>query len=100
MKVSVTSAFIPVEGKFEFRVVTKEEAKKISKENELVGVYTGHQTVKVLGLTPAEGRPVYTPEPTHIQLWIKPHGRLEFGREYSLEEIETIGYDIWVAIPC
>ena len=66
---------------------------------EIAGIFTQHQTIKILGLEPAKERVVYTPEANHIQMWIKPRGRLEFGREYTIEEIEKIGYDIWIAIP-
>jgi len=99
MKVAITSAFIPVQGKFKFKIISKQDAISLIKTNELVGIFTGHQTVKILGLKPVQGRPVYNPQPDHIQLWIKPKGRLEFGKEYTIEEIEEIGYDIWVAEP-
>ncbi len=98
-KLAITSAFIPVEGTFQFRIISKEEAINLIKNNDLIGVFTSHQTIKVLGLKPCQGRPIYNPELNHIQLWIKPKGRLEFGKEYTLDEIEAIGYDIWVAIP-
>ena len=99
MKIVIVSAFIPAEGIYEIKKVNKDEAIKNINENELVGIYTNHQTIKILGLEPCNGRPVFNPTGKEIQLWIKPKGRLEFGREYSIEEIEEIGYDIWIAKP-
>jgi len=99
MKVVIVSAFIPCEGIYEIKRISKDEAIDLINKNELAGIYTNHQTIKILGLEPCQGRPIFNPNGDEIQLWIKPKGRLEFGREYSIEEIEEIGYDIWIAKP-
>ena len=96
-KISVVSSFIPAEGRWDIKKISLEEAKNLLQGAE-VAVYSGHQTVKILGLSPAEGRPIYVPA-GETQLWVKPKGRLDFGREYTAEEIEQIGYDIFVAEP-
>ena len=57
-----------------------------------VRVYTSHATVRLFGLEPDTTRaqcPGYD-----AALVVVPNERLEFGREYSVEEIEKIGYSI------
>jgi len=88
-----------VEGVFRIRKLTKQEAIQLLRNCEATEVYTNHETIKVLGLTPCTGRPVFNPTGREVQLWVKPRARLEFGREYALDEIERIGYDIWIAEP-
>lgn len=51
--------------------------------------YVGHATVRVLGLEPATSREVCTGYERALVL--KVNGRLDFGREYTSEEIEEIG---------
>jgi len=51
--------------------------------------YSGHQTVKLLGIAPATSREQC--KRYDQALVLKPASRLEFGKEYSLEEIEKIG---------
>lgn len=51
--------------------------------------FCGHETVRVLGIEPAKDRhecPGYDEA-----LCLKPRARLEFGREYTAAEVETIG---------
>ena len=56
--------------------------------------FCGHQTVKVLGVEPSRSREACT---GYVQaLCVKPHGRLEFGKEYSVKEIEEVGYTIYL----
>ena len=51
--------------------------------------FSAHQTVKLLDIEPATSREQCK---TYDQaLVLKPASRLEFGKEYSLEEIEQIG---------
>jgi hypothetical protein len=99
MKVVILSAFIPYESVFSIRRISREEAIKIINKADKVDIYTQHETIKILGLSPAKERAMYIPERGDVQIWIKPHKRLEPGREYTLEEIEEIGYDIWIAEP-
>jgi hypothetical protein len=53
--------------------------------------YCGHETVRLINLDPAEKRDdcTYYDE----ALILKPKKRLEFGREYTREEIADIGVD-------
>lgn len=67
------------------------EAKAFAKEAKN---YVQHSTVKVLDIPPAEKREVC---PGYDQaLVFKVRGRTEPGREYSLVEIEAIGYDLYL----
>lgn len=54
--------------------------------------FVGHQTVKVLGLEPATERKIC--DGYDEALAISAKGRLDFGREYTVEEIEEIGIDL------
>ena len=65
-----------------------EEAKRWVKERKPTN-YCSHQTVKVLGLEPAQSREACNGYDE--ALCLKPVGRLEFGREYSRQEILKIG---------
>lgn len=51
--------------------------------------FCGHQTVKIIGLEPANAR--HDCDGYERALIIQPIKRLEFGREYSAEEILEIG---------
>jgi len=53
--------------------------------------YCGHETVRILGLEPDDRR--RNCESYNEALAIKPKRRLDFGREYTKEEIEEIGVD-------
>jgi len=96
--VVVVSAFIPAPGKWNIQELTLEESKKLVEKADNVEVYTQHQTVKLIGLEPDSQRKTYSPN-GEIQLWLKPNSRLEFGREYSLEELQEIGVTPYLAIP-
>ena len=98
LKVVIVSSFIPIFGHFRISKISKEKALEILKAAN-IQVFSQHETVKILGLEPAKERITYEPNPNDIQIWIKPKQRLEFGREYSVDEIEKIGYDIWIAEP-
>jgi len=106
-KVVVVSAFIPPEGTHNFTITSElsiEDIKKIindycHREGKPLEIYTQHETVKLLGLEPAKERKVFTPTGNELQIWLKPKGRLEFGREYTLEELQQIGVIPFVAIP-
>jgi len=56
--------------------------------------YSGHETVKILGIEPNSNRNECLG--FDKALVIKPHGRLQFGKEYSIEEIMNIGYTIYM----
>ena len=51
--------------------------------------FCGHETVKVLGLEPTKTRDVCGGY--NQALCLKPNGRMEFGREYSVQEILDVG---------
>lgn len=90
MKVLLSTTLILTEGAFQVDSLTKEQAEQWLKDNVVVN-YCGHQTTKLLGITPSTTREQcewYTQA-----LCLKPKGRLEFGREYSVEEIEEIGVE-------
>jgi len=51
--------------------------------------FSGHQTVKLVGVVPATSREQC--EGYDTALVLKPNSRLEFGKEYTLPEIQEIG---------
>jgi hypothetical protein len=86
--VILSTTLLLEDGVFEMKTLTKEEAVSWVKAHNPRN-YCGHQTVKVLGLEPSTSRDVC---PGYFQaLCLKPQGRLNFGQEYSVEEIEEIG---------
>lgn len=90
MKVILSTSLILEDGIFRSRSLTLEEAQAWVAENNPQN-FCGHSTVKVLGLEPAASREQcrgYT-----AALCLSAKGRLEFGREYSVEEILAIGVD-------
>lgn len=89
MKYAVLSTTLLLEsGIFEYNEITKEQAQTWvdthSPEN-----FSGHETVKVLGLEPDKTRKVC--EGYDKALCLSAKSRLEFGKEYTIEEIEEIG---------
>ena len=95
----VVSAFIPSEGKWDIKKISLEEAKELVNKAKKVSIYTQHQTIKLINLEPDTERRVYIPQGEEKQLWLKPNGRLEFGKEYSLEELQEIGVQPFLATP-
>lgn len=89
-KVILSTKLIVGEGLFLSRSVSLVEAYKWVVDNNPTN-YCGHQTVKLLGLQPAKTREQCMGYSEALCLSAK--GRLDFGREYSVEEIETIGVD-------
>ena len=53
--------------------------------------FCGHQTVKILGIEPSTSREAC--QGFTEALCLKPKGRLDFGREYSLAEIQAVGVE-------
>jgi len=76
------------EGIFSARIISLDEAREFVRRNQPQN-FCGHQTVKVLGLEPSTSRDVC--KGYDAALCLKPKGRLEFGREYTVEEILEIG---------
>lgn len=90
MKVILSTALILEDGLFQSRSLSLDEARAWVIENQPKN-FCGHQTVKVLGIEPAATREACTGYEQALCLSAK--GRLEFGKEYSVEEIEQIGVD-------
>lgn len=78
-------------GDFRMEEISLDQARQLA---EGATNFVGHSTVKLLGIEPAKDRGVC--ETYDKAIVIKPAGRLEFGREYSVEEIEEIGYTIFL----
>jgi hypothetical protein len=69
--------------------ITLNEARELVADAEEVINYCGHSTMLALGIEPATTRDQC--ESYTDALVLKPNARLEFGREYSVEEIMDIG---------
>lgn len=87
-RVILSTPMLLTEGTFEMKEISLEEAKAWVAEYNPVN-YVGHQTVKVLGLEPATSRDACTGYAQALSL--KVNGRVEFGKEYSVEDIMSIG---------
>lgn len=85
-KVILSAPMLLEEGNFSMKFISIEEAAEFAKD---ATNFVGHQTVKVLGIEPATSREVCTGFEQALAL--KVLGRLEFGVEYSAEEIMEIG---------
>ena len=86
--VILSTALLLEDGDFSMKSLSKEEALEWVLTHSPKN-FCGHQTVKVLGLEPAKTREScfgYTEA-----LCLRPEARLEFGKEYSIEEISSIG---------
>lgn len=88
MQVILSSPILIEDGTFTRKTVTQKQAQDWVDKN-VPSNFSGHQTVKILGVEPAatrENTPGYDEA-----LVISPNSRLEFGREYTKAEIEKIG---------
>ena len=86
MHVILSTPLLLEVGTFTMEEVSLDEAKAFA---SIAKNYCGHQTVKILGIEPSTSREVCN---TYTQaLCLKPIGRLEFGKEYTVEEIQAIG---------
>jgi len=85
-----TKLLLISDGAFEARSITKAEALEWLNNGPFEN-YCGHSTVRILGLEPDEERRTCTHYDEALALAAKK--RLEFGREYSLEEISAIGVE-------
>lgn len=89
LNIAILSAPIMLEdGVYVREEITKEAALKLINEAESVINYSTHSTCRVLNLEPATSRAECTSY-KHA-LVIKPNQRLEFGKEYTLEEIQNM----------
>jgi hypothetical protein len=89
-RVILSTALILEEGTFEAKTLSLEEAQEWVDDD--VENYCGHQTVKLLGLKPDTERRQC--DGYDEALCLRAKERLEFGREYSIEEIRKIGVEI------
>lgn len=90
-KVILSTPMLLETGVFKMTKISLEKAKEFAKRAKN---FSGHQTVKILGIEPVKIREDC--ESFDEALIIKPGKRLEFGKEYTKKEIEKIGYKIYL----
>lgn len=93
VRVVLSTPLLIGEGTFRNQGVSLEQARHWC-EKHSPQVFTQHETVKVLGIEPAAERKSCTGYDE--ALVVVPAKRLEFGREYTLAEIEEIGVTIQI----
>ena len=84
--VILSTALLLEEGTFTMEEINLEDAKIFA---SFAKNFVGHSTVRVLGIEPATSREVC--EGYDRALVLKVQGRVEFGKEYTVEEILEIG---------
>ena len=84
--VILSSPVLLEDGMFRRREISRREARRRARRAEN---FSPHPTVRLLGVAPAASR--RTCDGYDVAIVAKPKGRLEFGRQYSLAEIEEIG---------
>jgi len=89
-RVILSTKLLIGDGTFECREITPDEATNWLALGPVEN-YCGHATVRILGLEPDRSRREC--EGYDEALCLKPRSRLEFGREYSQEEIAAIGVE-------
>ena len=87
--VILSTPMILEEGDFNCQFISIQRAKEWVKEANDVVNFVTHSTVRVLDIEPATSRDVC--EGYEQALVLKVLGRVEFGREYTAEEILNIG---------
>lgn len=83
-------------GRYEMHKISLSDALELieyAQERNHFENFCGHETVRILGLEPVKERK--TCEYYRDALVVVPSKRLEFGKEYSISEIEEIGYEIF-----
>ena len=90
-KVILSTPLLLETGVFEMQEVSLEFAKDFAK---VAKNFVGHSTIRILGIEPSTSREVCNCYEQALVL--KVNGRLDFGKEYSVEEIEEIGYKIFL----
>lgn len=88
--VILSSTLLIEDGVFKRSTLTHSEALEWVDFNDPIN-FVGHETVRILDLLPALSREVCIGYDT--ALCLKPIGRLEFGKEYTKEEIEANGVE-------
>jgi hypothetical protein len=92
----VLSALLPAIGGMMLYELTSEQAQKWLE----LGPYTNyvqHDTVRLIGIEPTADR-LETGSDWGQALIVRAKGRLEPRREYTSEEFEAMGYEIWLAL--
>lgn len=90
-RVVLSTSLIIGEGTFAAGNITLDQARAWLKQGPYKN-YSGHESVRLLGLEPNTDRE--TTGPYDEAICVKSKERLEFGREYSVAEIEAIGYEV------
>lgn len=90
-RVILSTALLIGEGVFEAKTLTLDEAKTWLNAGPVEN-FCGHETVKILGLDPATERKTCQGYDEALCLGAK--SRLEFRREYTVQEIALIGINI------
>ena len=90
-KVILSTSMLLETGTWKMTEISLAEARKFAVQAEN---FVGHSTVRILGIEPRADRAFCTGYDQALVL--KVNGRLDFGREYSVEEIEEIGYSIFL----
>ncbi len=88
MQVILSSPVLLEDGKYKRKTISRRKAQRWVDKNGPVN-FSQHQTTKILGVEPAATREVT--RAYDEALIISPNERLEFGREYTKDEIEKIG---------
>lgn len=89
-RVILSSKIIIGAGTFEAREITEAQAKAWLEEGPFQN-FSGHETVRILGIEPDKSRETCDGYDQGLVVVVK--DRLEFGREYSLSEIKEIGVE-------
>ena len=87
--VILSSPLLVEDGIFRRQTISLEKAKRLVRQAWTIKNFCGHQTVKILGLEPAQERGAC--QTFNRALVLQPKQRLEFGRDYSVQEILDIG---------
>ena len=78
------------EGRYALTAISMEEAQLWVEANAPEN-FCGHQTVKILGVDPAQAR--RSCAGYDEALILKPRSRLEWGKQYTVKQIREIGVD-------
>lgn len=89
-RVVLSTKLLIGDGTFRARTITRQEAADWLAAGPVEN-YCGHETVRILGIEPDKSRKSCTGYDEALCLNAK--SRLDFGKEYSLAEIEAIGVE-------
>lgn len=82
-------------GNFSMSEITIDQAKAWVAKNNPTN-FVGHSTIRVLGIEPAATRDVCGRYDSALSL--KVNGRLDYGREYTVEDILDIGVTCYLIV--